>query len=246
MKWKVFMRSRGWIKVHVRGSGTCWIFAPLAAFGLCDHACTSQDKAEGKEKSLVAPSAKDQARQVVLRTKVGDKLVCHGATREEVANARRCCKYYGEHATSPHDKGGYGSEKELKALSEILKTSIIIIDTDAIAEGYNPHAICLIYSPTEGTVSEEFWGPEQIDRHDKLDGTAQCVYLAYSPKAQHYDLFKSATNLSLSKRLRRILLARETRPQVRSSCCLQWCLLAGLGLGVIRVMVEVVPTLMSR
>ena len=213
--WKELMRSRGWVKVHVRGSGTCWIFAPLAAFGLCDHAFTSQDKAEGNEKSLDAPSTNDQARQGVLRTMVGDMHTWQGATPEAVANARLCCKYYGAQATSEHDRGGYGSEAELRVLCEILKTSIIVIDADAIEEEDGRGALSLIYSPTTGTVSNEVWSPEEVDRHDNIAGSAQCVYLAYSAKAQHYDLFKPVENLTLSVRLRRLLLAPKAKVPVQ-------------------------------
>jgi hypothetical protein len=185
------------MELFVRASGTCWIFAILAAFGCCDHAFTAQDKRDGKEASLRAPTNNDQDRQREVRDKIADTMTERRASSAAIVNARLCCKYHGSDATSGHDKGGYGTENELKIMCELFKISIVVVNVDTRDNGLNDSALCFIFSPSEGTVSEEVWTPEQIDQCDCLKSGARCVFLAYSAKAEHYNLLKPTETLTL-------------------------------------------------
>ena len=195
------MYARKLMEIFVRASGTCWIFAILAAFGCCDHVFTAQDKRDGKEASLRVPTKNDQARQREVREKVADMIAKRGASAAEIANVLRCCKYHGSDATSGHDKGGYGTENELKVMCELLIISIVVVHADTWDNEPIHSANCFIFSPSEGTVREEVWTPEQINQCDCLKGGARCVYLVYSEKAQHYNLLKPIETLTLSSHM---------------------------------------------
>ncbi len=126
--WEALLRVLQGKKAHVRGSGTCWIFSLLAAFGICDHAFSTEDKHKKNKRATATPSVDDQTRQSVLRTIIADTMLVQGATAEAVSHVRQCCAYESGHAADRLSTGGYGSEKELKMVAKLLQTSIVCID----------------------------------------------------------------------------------------------------------------------
>ena len=74
---------------HVRAVGGCWIQAPMASFGLCDHVCTPEDKLAEHDAFFANPSAMDQRREGYLRDAVGNSLAKEGASNSVVAEVRK-------------------------------------------------------------------------------------------------------------------------------------------------------------
>ena len=122
---------------HVRASGD-WVFAPLASFGLCDHSFSPTDKAAENEVSRRSPSRDDLQREQYIRNTAADMLAQGGLPRTDTERIRRSATYAGTDVTAGCVPGGHGGTEELRATAEILQTSVVILDADAIDDRHAP------------------------------------------------------------------------------------------------------------
>ena len=72
---------------HVRAVGGCWIQAPMASFGLCDHLYTPEDKLAQNDAFFANPSAMDQRREGYLRDAIDNSLTRDGTASSVIAAA---------------------------------------------------------------------------------------------------------------------------------------------------------------
>ena len=179
------MTARHKYLAHVRAAGGCWIQATMASFGLCDHIYTPEDKIAENDAFFANPSAMDQRREGYLRDAVGNCLAKEGASKNVVDEVRKRPVYLGPRIDDNYVAGGYGTEVELKVLSRILKTSIIIIDKDNLdvqTDDISTGATCMIYDIGTGTVTPMLWNRDEVDHHELRQIRAQTLCLLMSKK----------------------------------------------------------------
>lgn len=147
-------------RLHVRGDGSCWVYAILAPIGLCQHA----DKDKTKD-----PTPRDRFMDKECREWCFQYLTLHAAALglppEEVANVPLVRKAPTYPLATEADYGEFGTIHTITALAAFFKVSCVVWNTTTIDDAHaDQQVIKFLPNNDEPKVEEHAMSPNDILR----------------------------------------------------------------------------------
>jgi hypothetical protein len=183
--WEKFRTKFGLKMRKVRADGTCWLWAFLANFGLCDHAAWLDASKEARSQP---PTAADLKRQSVLRPMLRDYFNLKDLQAEATSVIKDSTYSQGTRTAM----GGYGDITYFQGLCSFMKVSCLIHSPDTGAE-----RTFLSYLPGSDSVEEKYVTSDEVLTYLEDRGNPPLAQVRYNG-SNHYDLYMRPDGQTLS------------------------------------------------
>ena len=194
------------LRYLVCGDGSCWVYALLAVFGLCEHMNTRVER---------KPSPMDRGMDAVCRCAAQERITLkNGYSASEVTFAATLMILPKHPRRVNSDFGTFGNMTSIRALAQFFGVSVVVFNATTLSV---PGALQqVIEYVSDDCVKERFWSPQQIYEY-ALTGSLACIEWNGS---DHYAALKGPSKLSCKPEVRDLLLAAvpntERNPQPTS------------------------------